>query len=497
MLGMDIFEFLLETAPKLCNFIMEFNKVEQKCNKLEMKLYDLEEEVVDMNLQLRAVDTNPYKRQKDYVVTFFELKKRFQDKAGETLKNCEKGRKWNLFSMLLTLRQLDYLLMCSEDLLSKADQLKEEGLTYDMFTRGIRLYANQLIGNTANQLRTNLLESLKKDRVIGIHGNHGSGKTNFMKTLHNVLYDDTENFKAVLWVSMPEKLPLDVRGIQEYVAKALHFNLDDEDTVRRSSLLAKKFMDMAPGHVVVFLDNVKEPFQPCEVGIPISGFGSENFNCTVVFTATSEDICNKMSCSNFTLDLLPEDEARELLLHEADLKNYYIQSCDERMTGAVDDVAKECSRMPLVITQIGRSLIGKEEIFEWNTRRNELMGILSDPYDNEAKILDKLKFCFDCIKDRTVWACFLDSTKILFEKVPVTRQDLVEHWIQGKKIGQKRRRGASRAAIYDQGHTIINELKRLYLLEIVERDGTEYVMMNKWVGRLAAKISLEGEDAPR
>ncbi|KNA22369.1 hypothetical protein SOVF_034540 [Spinacia oleracea] len=494
-------DMIVENIPNVYNSIKAVKEMPDKCFELTGLLQQIDSRERDMVAQLKKEKAcNPCKKPKAYVETYFELVRNFKDNANKTLKCYGEGRRnmWNLIRIAVW-PQLDNLLEEGKGLLNKANQLMMEGLTHsEVYSRGMRLPVVELIGNTTKGLQVEGLSSIrKKAKIIGIHGNLGAGKTNFMKLLHNDVHGDPEQYKGVFWAGAPQEQLTNIRNLQDCIAEAIQFKFEDENVTRRSGLLAAKFKNMAPGHVVLFLDNVKEPFRMHEVGIPIGGTETEDdFWCTLVFTASSEDICNKMNCSTkIKMDLLPESEARELFLQEAGWNTHCTRSYSLRMEKIATDVAKQCARMPLVITVMARSMTGKEDICEWNNRLNELKGIVEDIHGDEAKILEQLKFSFNGIKDHTVRSCFLDAAKELPEGRQLPKQSLIQHWVQNGRISRKRTRGAilTSSVINDRGHTIIKELQRVYLLEVVELDGTVYVSMNKWIRKMAEKITPEEE----
>lgn len=485
---------IVENIPILYNTFTACMEVPEKCLKLRVQLQQISSTESDMIAQLKSEeDGNPSTKQKEYVRTLFKLIENFIKMATKTLEKHGGGGWWSRIVMVL---KADNLLKEGEYLLSQADHLMKEGLTFDeVYTRGMKLPVEKFIGVTMKKLHEDALRSIKtRVDIIGIHGNLGAGKTNFMKALYNSVHDDHKHFKAVFWAGAPQEQQHDIKSLQECVAEAMKFKFEDEDVVRRSSLLQAKLKNMTPGHVILFVDNVKEQFLMDEVGIPIGYDEAENFCCTLVFTTSSEDVCNKMRCSTqFKMNLLAEDEARELFLHEARLSNTHCtRAHGRRMVKVANDVAKQCARVPFVITLIARSMTGKDDICEWKNRLNELKGIVEDLHGDEAKILEQLKFSLNCIKDHTIRVCFLDSASVLLEGHQYTRQKLIQLWVQNRRIGMKRRKVASlTTAVTDQGHTIINELQRAYLLEIQELDGTEYVSMNKWIRKMAMNILHE------
>lgn len=485
----------MENLPAIYNGITGFMQVDDKRSELRWQLQQMECREKDMTAQLNDEEaSNPCRKRKHVVEYYLDQLGSFKAKAGTTLARYEGRRK---FKRMLMGYYLDNDLKVGTELLGIADQLQREGLTRDeVCTRGVRLPVEQPIGRTANEIRTNALKAIRRRdsiSIIGIHGDIGSGKTNIMKVLHNDVFDDLNSFKAVFWAGAPEGQP-DVKSIQECLAQAMRFKFEDEDVVRRGSLLEKRLKDMAPGHVVLFLDNVKEEFLTTDVGIPVRSIANENFSCTLVFTATSEGVCNRMRCSTsrkFKMDLLPEDEARELFLHEVGW-NTCTWSYDQRIQKVADDVARQCARNPLVITRIARSMMGKEDICEWRNRLNELMGVVENMDDDVAKILVQLRFSYICLKNVTIQRCFVASANVLFEGHQMANRELIQHWIAKGLIGKSHCRGLTgykdHTATYDQGQTIINELQRVYLLEVSKLNGMEFVKMNKWIKKMAESI---------
>ncbi|CAO2824606.1 unnamed protein product [Amaranthus hypochondriacus] len=466
--------------------------VDTKCTDLRIQLLKLKRKVKNMTGQLNADSCDPCKEKKRCVEVFFGKAKSFVETSTRIMEEHGAG---GLRSWIVVLVKLDKCLEEGKALLKTGDQMIEEGLTTrKVCTRGTVFCVEKPIGTAEKHRRDALLAIESKASIIAIHGSLGGGKTNLMKILHNDVCKDLEHFKAVFWAEMPQEQLPDIKRIQDCIAQAMKFKLYDEDPVRRSSLLARKMKDMAPGHVVLFLDNVKQHFPMHEVGISIGCNAAENFCCTLVFTTSSEDVCDQMGCSTstkFKLGLLSEDEARELFMDEAGWNTRCTRSYSSQVEYLADEVAKQCARMPLVIKLIARSMTRKEDICEWRNRLNELMGTVEGIHGDEAKIVEQLKFSVSSIQDSTIQGCFLESACILREGHKLTKLKLIQHWVQKGRITKKRRRGFC-ATVTDQGHTIINILERLYLLEVVEElDGNKYVSMNKWIRKMAENITPE------
>lgn len=468
-------------GPVIYRFFTRFMGVDEKRTDLRDLLQELDSRVRDMDGQLMVEELKPGKKRKKVMEVYLKQVKRYKSEAKETLEKSEGGQ-WKLKRMLWV-PGIERYLREGQELLYKADKFHEEGLTNEeVCTRGDKLLAGELMGETANQLLDTGFEAIKRGaRFIGIYGPVGVGKTHLMKHLYNRVYDDKQRFKAVFWASAP-KQPCN-KTLQECVAEAMWFKLRDDDEVRRASLLARRLNDLGPGHIIIFMDDVREEFLAYELlGIPCPATTLSSITTTLVFTAPSKDICNRMRCDlQLKMNLLPEHEAIDLFLHEAGRNNNNNNNNNNHIAMMIQTVAKrvakQCAGMPLAIILIARSMARVEDLHEWRNRLQELMGTIDQLHNEEDKIVEHLKFTYTCINDITVKRCFLASSRLLIDDhdIVVTKDGLVQSWID-KGIISCCRHGN------DHGFTIVNVLERMCLLEVVEFDG---VRMNKWVRKMA------------
>ncbi|XP_021761888.1 probable disease resistance protein At1g12280 [Chenopodium quinoa] len=488
---------ILEVVPKICQLGKRLVQVDIIRNDLDGVRQDLQNTVDDMKRMVKNEEADPRKKRKNVVVAYFRQAEGYIGSAQSVL-NSLQDESWLLKRMMWVL-SIERHLREGQELLDKGNQLQGQGLTNNgIRKRGEKLpmVEDQYIGTTLSGIRDSAYQAMTGGRAqcIGIYGHRGAGKTNLMKHLYNKAFEDVQEFEAVFWAKAPDIEP-DQRNynkaLQNCVADGMFVDLDNNDAhdeVRCAGRIMARLQEIGQGRAVFFLDNVKEDFPAYELlGIPSQMTPeSTGVNCILVFSTLSKDVCNRMKCDHtIKLELLEEEEAKDLFLHEVKLDNdqLFSRRDQERTKKVAIQVAKECARMPLAIIIIARSMSGIEDHREWNNRLNEMVGTISSINKEEDIILEQLKFGYYCLKDSTVQRCFLAAAKLLPNDCQVAKRIIIDKWKNCGLIGKDR----EEMYVDDQGHVILNRLERMCLIQVAPDKQT--VTMNKWIRKMADTVS--------
>ncbi|XP_021761882.1 probable disease resistance protein At1g12280 [Chenopodium quinoa] len=487
-------DVIMGILPTVIEFAKPYVFVDSSHDKLKVLLQELGYRVEDMDEQARKEEANPGKKRKRVVEAYLKDTTEYISLAQSLLARSH-GRQWRI-------KRMRYV-PCIEryhregrDLLNKGRSLVDQGLTCnEVVRRGVKLIVeeDQYMGETFRGHAASALTAMREGGFwcIGIYGYAGAGKTNLMKHLYNEIYDN-QYFKAVFWAKAPDP---DSNGnynkaVQTCVAQGMWVDLGNgaardeaRDAGKIMATLERLGEIEGPGPIVYFLDNVKREFLAYELlGIPAKG------NCILVFSTLSKDVCNRMKCDlNLKMELLGEKEAQELFLHEvgcSDTGNSRVLSNhDKEIHRIAVEVANQCARMPLAIIIIARSMTKIDNLPEWRNRVNELMGTIATIHGDENKIVEQLKFGYDCLKEEIVKQCFLAAATLLIDDRQASKAEIIDQWKMEMLIG------VDRPAEYvdDQGHVILNQLERLCLLQVVP-DDRQTVTMNKWICKMATSV---------
>ncbi|CAO2824618.1 unnamed protein product [Amaranthus hypochondriacus] len=492
-------------------------------NELRGELLQVTTKLDDMEQQASHEETQLGNTRKSIFKAFQNQVHRFERSAQAALDGSQEGQ-W-FVTRLLWVPSIERLLKEGQALLTKSNQLIEEGLTNnEIKTRGVifPLDEDQYMGETVKTVIESIHNAIQnKAQCVGIYGNPGSGKTNVMKQVYNKVFKD-EGFKAVYWATAPNLDPDRAsyhKAVQECVAAGMWVSLENDDVhdeVRNAGKINERLLDLGSGRAVLFLDNVRAEFPAYELlGIPsLTNPGNTNatnitcsesepepepepepVNCVLVFTTQARDICHKMKCDlTHKVDLLNQQEALDMFLHEVGLKNkdrLQLSSRERDIYEIAVEVAKQCARMPLAIKIIARAMNQIDDLRQWRHRLNEMRGKIwkiGKIHNEEDKIAEQLKCGYLCLKDETVRCCFLAAAKMLDEDRQLSKEEIIAKWKTQGLIGTDRQSDYA----YDQGLTILNQLERMCLIQfevVPERDNQVMISMNRWIKKMATKVS--------
>ena len=154
------------------------------------------------------------------------------------------------------------------------------------------------------------------------------------------------------------------------------------------------------------------------------------------------------------------------------------QSEVERIAKAI---ARECDGLPLGIITMAGSLRGVDDLHDW---RNTLKKLRESEFrDMEEKVFKLLRFSYDQLGDLALKQCLL--YRALFpEDHEIERKELIGYLIDEGIIKGMRSRGDA----FDEGHTMLNRLVNVCLLENAKYDGRKSVKMHDLIRDMAIHI---------
>ena len=312
-------------------------------------------------------------------------------------------------------------------------------------------------------------------RKIGVYGMSGIGKTTILKHINNRLLEHREKFGHVIWVTV-SKASSNVMMLQDAIACKLNLDISryDDETTRAAKLyeaLSEK------KRYVLILDDLWEMYCLEEVGVPEP---TRDNGCKLVLSTQFLHISHGMSCKSIQMELLSKEEAWKLFL---DIVGHDVLSIPH-LYAIVQDIVKECGRLPLAIVTIGGSLKGVVDYYEWKTVLEELRAPRKGPQDMGSIVLQKLQVSYNRLKDKKLQDCLLYCAlypeDYLIGRVKLIECLIVEGIIEGMN---------SRLIEFAKGHAMLNKLESASLLEgSSNKYGHRFVKMHDLVRDMAMNI---------
>jgi disease resistance protein RPS2 len=311
--------------------------------------------------------------------------------------------------------------------------------------------------------------------TIGIYGMGGVGKSTIVQHIHNELLQRPGIYDHVWWVTVSQDFS--IKKLQNRIAKRLHLDLSSEDDeLHRASRLLKKLKKKQKW--ILILDDLWNNFELHTVGIPDKLEG-----CKLIITTRSEKICNQMACQHkIKVKPLYEKEAWTLFMEK--LGRDIALSLE--VEGIAKDIAKECDGLPLGIITVARSLRGVDDLHQW---RNTLTKLRESEFrDLNENVFKLLRFSYDQLGDLARQQCLLYCA-LFPEDDHIKREELIGYLIDVGIIKGMRSRGDA----FHEGHTMLNELENVCLLEnsIMYYDGSRCFEMHDLIRDMAIQILLE------
>ncbi|XP_027127610.1 probable disease resistance protein At1g61300 isoform X3 [Coffea arabica] len=310
---------------------------------------------------------------------------------------------------------------------------------------------------------------------IGIWGMGGVGKTTLAEHIHNHLLKNTQSLR-VYWVSVSQAFT--IKGLQGDVAKRLGLDLSHEEDEKVRARKLRDTFEKWEEMVVLILDDVWEDFG-------LDSLGIDARNCRLILTTRSEEVCNRMQCHPFELKTLDTEEAWGLF--ERTLGSETVLDGDlERIAKSITE---RCGGLPLGIVVMAGSMRGVTDIHEW---RNALVDLNRVEHGKmEEKVFPILEWSFKRLKE-CERNCFLYCC-LYPEDSDIERKELIDLFIWAELMSKRE----SWSEEFDQGHTILNKLIRVCLLEKTKDfKGDDCVKMHDLVRDMALRITTHGNSKP-
>ncbi|XP_072071381.1 probable disease resistance protein At1g61300 isoform X1 [Arachis hypogaea] len=291
--------------------------------------------------------------------------------------------------------------------------------------------------------------------MIGIHGMGGVGKTclaTYMET--QIIRKGT--FNCVIWVTVSREYS--ISKLQEDIARRIgaKLNGDDDERTRAahlSSALSEK------GKWVLILDDVWKFIDLKKVGIPRCRINGSK----LIITSRLKHVLRQMDCpTSNIITIYPlscfdySTEGLDLFLLRLGEDYKTPATLSPRILEIARNIAWECGGLPLAISVMARTMKGVDNIHQWRhamnkLKRGEMVG------EMEEEVFQVLKASYDNLTHKSMQNSFLQCA--LYS----------EFWKDDKIIMNLVDSGAINGrsrldAIFDEGHTIFNELEDHSLL---------------------------------
>ncbi|XP_065862155.1 probable disease resistance protein At4g27220 [Euphorbia lathyris] len=449
----------LEKAMEIAGF-----NIEEKKKVLRRKLEQLESVEADINTQVESAELLSGKKRKKEVSNWLNNVARVREEAESIEREAE--IRWSI-----TLQKR------IQNKIEEVQQLVERGGFHKGFVLDAPddsinpLLAPELVGHEFQVCKDRIWECLVEDEVfsIGIYGMGGVGKTTLIIHIHNEILERQNLFHCVYWITLSQDCS--ISKLQSCIAKAIGFDLSGEDDEKKRAAKLSKALIQRQKFVLI-LDDLWSPFSLEKVGIP-----DKMKQCKLILATRSLDVCLRMGCQrNFKIKPLSDKESWDLF------KEKLGETLVPEFKSIAKSIVRECAGLPLGIVTIAGCMRGVDDIFEWRNALRELQ----DPKVNESEmqyeIFQVLKFSYSRLTDLSLQQCFLYCA-LYPEDYKIKREDLIEYMIVEGVI-----KGKSREAEYDKGHTMLNRLEKLCLLESVMERGHKCVKMHDLIRDMAIHI---------
>uniref|UniRef100_A0A2N9G533 Disease resistance protein winged helix domain-containing protein n=1 Tax=Fagus sylvatica TaxID=28930 RepID=A0A2N9G533_FAGSY len=181
------------------------------------------------------------------------------------------------------------------------------------------------------------------------------------------------------------------------------------------------------------------------------------------------------------MELLSKEESWNLFL---DTVGHDVLINNPNLKAIVEEVVKECARLPLAIITIAGSFKNIIDVSEWRNALEELRTSIKGPNNVATEVFKRLQFSYKRLKDEKLQHCLLYCA-LYPEDYEIDRDELIEHLIDEGVIERMK----SRQAEFDKGHTMLNKLENACLLEGGSRDSEYFVKMHDLIRDMALQIA--------
>uniref|UniRef100_A0A6N2KCZ8 Uncharacterized protein n=1 Tax=Salix viminalis TaxID=40686 RepID=A0A6N2KCZ8_SALVM len=350
-------------------------------------------------------------------------------------------------------------------------------------TRGAPLLtgSTRLVGRAFEENKNVIWSWLTDDEVstIGIYGMGGAGKTTMLKHIYNKLLQSPDISRHVYWVTVSQNFS--IHKLQNKIAQHIILSFSNEEELgHRAAELSQELMKKQ--RWILILDDLWKSFDLHEVGIPAPLKG-----CKLLITTRSETVCREMdSTNNVRVNPLSNEEAwalfMEVLGHD--------RSLSPQVEQVARDITRECAGLPLGIKTIAGTMKGVDGMHEWSDALEDLKQSKVPQDRVEEEVFRILRFSYNHQSDIALQQCFL-YCGLFPEDVGIHRESLIDYLIDEGVV----KRQKSREAEINKGHTMLDRLERVCLLERMEIACGIFVKMHDLIRDMAIQILEENSRA--
>ncbi|XP_010999683.1 PREDICTED: probable disease resistance protein At4g27220 [Populus euphratica] len=308
---------------------------------------------------------------------------------------------------------------------------------------------------------------------IGIYGMGGVGKTTLLTHIYNQLLQERGTFPHVHWITVSQDFS--VYKLQNLIARDFHLDLSNEDNERKRAAKLSKALTEKQRWVLI-LDDLWDCFDYNKLGIPIRVKG-----CKLILTTRSLGVCQRMFCQKtIKVEPLSMEEAWALFMK-------VLGRIPPEVEEIARSIASECAGLPLGIVTMAGTMRGVDDRCEWKNALEELKQSRVRKDDMEPEVFHILRFSYMLLKELELQQCFLYCA-LFPEDFKIRREDLIGYLIDEGVIKGL----TSREAEFDKGHSMLNELERVCLLESAKMyGGRRCVKMHDLIRDMAIQILQE------
>nr|XP_027060854.1 disease resistance protein SUMM2-like [Coffea arabica] len=460
-LAKEIWKWALDKGKKWCY-------LRGSLSSLDTKLQGLSARKIDFESQVTNAERSGTKKRKMEVGNWFEAVAKVEDEFGELETSIQEGGFLeNAFSGGDRVAKMDKIV---DELMGKSEKFGELCLD-DFESRGEPRVRTKLFGEMFHKGLETITAWLDTDSIsnIGIYGMGGVGKTTLANHIYNHFLEKTQF--TVYWITVSQEFS--IRKLQDDIAKRLRLDLSHEnDEDSRAAILSRALVEQS----VLILDDVWQELFFEKIGIPLGAN-----KCRVIFTTRSRQVCTEMDCQReLEVKTLDKNESWDLFKSTLRLKKELPADVEK----VAESVTERCGGLPLGIVVMAGSMIGVTDIEEW---RNALVDLNRVEHGKmEEKVFRILERSFNRL-DKYERNCFLYCC-LYPEDRKIRREGLIDLFI-GAELMSKR---GSRSEAFDEGHTILNKLIRVCLLEKTK----DCVKMHDLVRDMALRITTHGNSKP-
>ncbi|XP_019177581.1 PREDICTED: probable disease resistance protein At4g27220 [Ipomoea nil] len=348
-------------------------------------------------------------------------------------------------------------------------ELRDDGKKFSELTVDVdestipSLDVSQLSGKSSHDNLEKLYGWLEDDKVlsIGVYGMGGVGKTTLVKHIHDQILQKMSHVN-VYWVTVSQDFT--IKKLQDEIAKITRLEFLDKIEEQRPAILHQH---LVTNNVVLILDDVWDNIPLEKLGVPLRVKG-----CKLILTTRLRDVCRRIGCQKFfQVNVLNEEEGWNLF------KEILIQNDHTVLTDDIEkhakELAKKCGGLPLALNTVAASMRGVNDDHTWRNAIKNFQNASPQLEDLEKNVFEILKFSYNRLNDERWKKCFLYCC-LYSEDEEIIKDEVIMKLI-AEGLCEDR----------DEGHSILNKLVDVFLLE----EGEWYVKMHDLMRDMALKMS--------